>query len=85
VAAEATPDGQGYRMFAGDGGVFDFGDAQFVGSLPGLGVTPVKPVVAATSDPLGQGYWLVAGDGGVFTFGGAAFMGSLPESLVRSF
>jgi hypothetical protein len=66
-------------MFAADGGVFDFGDAQYVGSLPGSGITPDQPVSAAVSAPVGQGYWLTTSDGGVFTFGAAVFTGSLAE------
>jgi hypothetical protein len=31
---EATQSGQGYWLVAGDGGVFTFGGAAFMGSLP---------------------------------------------------
>jgi hypothetical protein len=69
---------QGYDLVAGDGGTFSFGDAHNYGSLPGLGVTPAKPIVgiAATSDS--NGYWLVGADGGTFAFGDAHNYGSLP-------
>ena len=33
-----TETGQGYWMVGRDGGVFTFGDAAYMGSLPGLGV-----------------------------------------------
>jgi hypothetical protein len=36
-----TPSGHGYWFAAADGGVFTFGDAQFQGSLGGLGLTDV--------------------------------------------
>jgi len=64
----------GYRMVAGDGGVFDFGDAQFHGSMGGKPLN--KPVVASAATPTGNGYWEVAGDGGIFSFN-APFHGSM--------
>ena len=60
-----------------DGGVFAFGDAGFVGSLPGLNVH-VSNVVGVVSTVDGKGYWMVGSDGGVFAFGDAGFVGSLP-------
>jgi hypothetical protein len=65
----------GYRLAASDGGVFNFGDFSFSGSLGGTVIN--KPVVGVASDPLGPGYWMVASDGGVFSFGAASFYGSL--------
>ncbi len=41
----------GYWMIGSDGGVFAFGDAGFVGSLPGLGVK-VSNVVKGRADVL---------------------------------
>ena len=38
VGIAATPDGNGYWQVASDGGVFNFGDAAYDGSLPGMGV-----------------------------------------------
>ena len=72
---DTTPDGGGYWMVAGDGGIFAFGDAQFYGSMGGQ--TLERPVtgMAATSD--GRGYWMVAADGGIFAFGDAQFYGSM--------
>ena len=78
MAAEATPDGGGYRMFASDGGVFDFGDALFEGSLPGEHIIPPGPIASATTYPFGTtssgddaGYWLVDSLGDVYSFGNA--------------
>ena len=78
VAAEATPDGGGYRMFATDGGVFDFGDALYEGALPGEHITPPAPIASATTYPFGTtssgddaGYWLVDSLGDVYSFGNA--------------
>ena len=72
-----------------DGGVFAFGDAQFYGSLPGLGIQPTlvrftqsdrfnafvaySGVVSIQPTPDGHGYWLVGPDGSIFTFGDAGF------------
>jgi len=71
-----TPDPTtGYRMVAGDGGVFDFGNAQFYGSMGGKPLN--QPVVASAATPTGNGYWEVASDGGIFSFGNAQFHGSM--------
>ena len=66
--------GSGYRFVASDGGVFNFGDANFFGSMGG---TPLSaPVVGMATTPSTDGYWLVASDGGIFSFGDASFYGS---------
>jgi len=68
----------GYTVLGADGGIFNFGDSQFSGSVPGLGLgVPVKAVGMAQA---GNGkYWVLGSDGGVFTFGsGLGFYGSLP-------
>jgi hypothetical protein len=46
VSIVPTADGGGYWLIGSDGGVFAFGDAGFIGSLPGLGVR-VSNVVGA--------------------------------------
>ncbi len=70
----AARTGQGYWLVAGDGGVFAFGDARFLGSTGAMRLN--QPMVAMAASASGQGYWLVAGDGGVFAFGDARFLGS---------
>ncbi|MGH9163998.1 MAG: superoxide dismutase family protein, partial [Acidimicrobiales bacterium] len=70
----AQRSGSGYRLVAGDGGVFAFGDARFFGSTGAIRLN--QPMVAMAATPSGQGYWLVAGDGGIFAFGDAGFFGS---------
>jgi hypothetical protein len=45
VSVVPTLDGLGYWMVGSDGGVFAFGDAGYLGSLPGLGVH-VNDIVA---------------------------------------
>jgi Tol biopolymer transport system component len=66
------PDGVGYWLIAGDGGVFSF-DATFRGSM---GSTPLNgPVVGMVS--FGNGYLQVGSDGGIFNFSNLNFFGSL--------
>ncbi|MGI8684124.1 MAG: sialidase family protein [Acidimicrobiales bacterium] len=74
VARPATPPRAGYRLVAGDGGVFSFGGAAFLGSTGGIRLS--RPMVGASETPSGDGYWLTAADGGVFAFGDARFRGS---------
>jgi hypothetical protein len=78
VGMAATPDGGGYWLVQGNGGVYSFGNARFFGSLPGVGVIPKAPITGIAATPDGGGYWLVGADGGVFAFGDAVFHGSLP-------
>ena len=67
--------GQGYRFVASDGGIFDFGNANFFGSTGSI--TLNRPVVGMASTPSTNGYWLVASDGGLFSYGDAQFFGSM--------
>ena len=55
VGIVATPDGGGYFLVGKDGGVFTFGNAPFLGSLPGIGVS-VNDISGIASTPDGQGY-----------------------------
>jgi len=66
---------QGIVLAAHDGGVFNYGTAQFHGSMGGRHLN--APVVGIAETPDGGGYWEVASDGGVFNFGDAAFYGSM--------
>ncbi len=75
AAMAADPATGGYWLAGEDGGIFAF-DAPFLGSLPQLGVTPVRPVVAMTAAPGGAGYRLAGADGGIFAFGSSGFYGS---------
>lgn len=78
VAIARTANGRGYWLSQTGGGVYSFGQANFYGSLPGLGIRPRSPVTDMAASPTGGGYWLVSEDGGVFGFGDAGFHGSLP-------
>jgi hypothetical protein len=71
--APASPDG--YRFVAADGGIFDYGNLPFCGSMGGQPLD--RPVVGIASTPDGGGYWEVASDGGIFAFGDAPFHGSM--------
>jgi len=75
VGIAATPDGKGYWVAAGDGGVFAYGDAGFYGSMGGKNLN--EPVIGIAATPDGKGYWLVASDGGIFAFGDAGYFGSM--------
>jgi hypothetical protein len=68
------PEANGYRLVAADGGIFDFGSAQFFGSTGAMVLN--KRIVGMADTSSGNGYWLVAADGGIFTFGDATFHGS---------
>ena len=76
ASAPATPVAvaSGYLLAGADGGVFNFGSAQFHGSAGSLHLN--APIVGMAATPDGGGYWLVASDGGVFTYGDAVFDGS---------
>jgi hypothetical protein len=65
----------GYWEVASDGGIFNFGDAGFFGSMGGQPLNAPIVGVAGTGD--GGGYWEVASDGGIFNFGDAGFFGSM--------
>jgi cell wall-associated NlpC family hydrolase len=56
------------------GAVWNFGDAEALGSAASLSLN--HPVVAITPTTDAQGYWLVASDGGIFSYGDAQFYGS---------
>ncbi|MDQ3946940.1 MAG: superoxide dismutase family protein [Actinomycetota bacterium] len=71
-AAGGTPR-SGYWLAGADGGVFNFGDAPFLGSAGGAKLN--RPVVGMATTATGDGFWLVAADGGVFNFGDATFRG----------
>jgi hypothetical protein len=70
----ARPQGDGYWIVAGDGGIFSFGGARFFGSTGAIRLN--QPILGMAATPSGRGYWLVARDGGIFSFGDAQFFGS---------
>ena len=66
----------GYWEVASDGGIFTFGDNNYLGSMGGMKLN--KPMVGMWSTGSGNGYWEVASDGGIFNFSSAApFLGSM--------
>jgi hypothetical protein len=74
IVGMAAPGNEGYWLVAGDGGMFTFGDARYLGSTGDIHLN--KPIVGMAAATGGDGYWLVASDGGLFTFGDAKFHGS---------
>ena len=75
IIGMAVADHEGYWLGGADGGVFNFGSAEFLGSLGGFDLD--EPIVGMAGHPSGDGFWMVASDGGVFAFGVAGFHGSL--------
>ncbi len=73
VVGAASVTTTGLWLAGGDGGIFAFGQAPFLGSTGSLVLN--KPVVGMASVAQ-SGYWTVASDGGVFAFGQAPFLGS---------
>jgi hypothetical protein len=65
---------EGYWLSAADGGIFNYGSAQFHGSAGALRLN--APVVGMAATPGDGGYWEVASDGGIFNYGDAPFYGS---------
>jgi hypothetical protein len=87
VGLVPTSDRGGYWLDASDGGIFAYGDTQFYGSIPALGMNPAgsglphslaAPIVGMVPSHDQGGYFMVASDGGVFAFGDATFAGSCP-------
>jgi hypothetical protein len=75
-----TPSGAGYWLVASDGGIFNYGNADFFGSVPGQGIVGQPSVVGISGTPTGVGYWLVGSNGAVYSYGDAAFLGA-PSGL----
>ncbi|MCZ7527376.1 MAG: hypothetical protein M5U14_13955 [Acidimicrobiia bacterium] len=73
----ANPSGNGYWLFARDGGIFAFGDAPFYGSTGGQGITSIVDAAVTES---GRGYWIIGADGKVYAFGDAPDLGE-PATL----
>ena len=69
-----SPSAPGYWEVASDGGIFNYGGAQFYGSTGSLHLN--APIVGMAATPDDAGYWLLASDGGIFAFGDAVFYGS---------
>ena len=65
---------EGYWSVASDGGIFNYGNALFHGSMGGQPLN--APMVGMAATPGNGGYWEVGGDGGIFSFGNATFHGS---------
>jgi hypothetical protein len=81
VGIDASPGG--YWEVASDGGIFTFGDSNYLGSMGGMKLN--KPMVGMWSTGSGSGYWEVASDGGIFNFSSAApFLGSMAGTKLNA-
>ena len=69
-------------MFATIGGVFNYGDSQFYGSLDCIKLN--EPIEGIVNTPSGGGNWMVASDCCVFAFGHAPFLGSVGGQSLAS-
>ena len=65
---------EGYYSVASDGGIFNYGSANFHGSRGGQAIN--APMVGIAATPGNGGYWEVGSDGGIFSYGNAVFHGS---------
>lgn len=66
----------GWAVVEHDGGVFTYGGAPFLGSIPGNpNIKLGGNVVSGLWTPDGMGYWLFASDGAVYGFGDASYYG----------
>ena len=90
-ASGPAPAADGYRLVAGDGGVFNFGNSAFYGSAatdaancptdPPARSMPGGSCWSIASTPDNQGYWIVSAySGRVFPFGDAAAHGQPADS-----
>jgi hypothetical protein len=66
-------------MVASDGGLFSFGDAGYLGSLPGSAIRATAVGMEPTAT--GQGYLIASSTGVVYAFGDAPALGGIPDSL----
>ena len=76
ASVPTPPPAYGYWLVGSDGGIFNFGSAQFYGSTGSIKLQ--RPVVGISPTANKGGYWLVASDGGIFAFGDAGYFGSIP-------
>ncbi len=73
IGIAASSSGRGYLLATGNGGVFNFGDARFHGSIAAWNKVQVVAIVETGN---GGGYWLASNTGRLFNFGDAGFYGS---------
>jgi hypothetical protein len=81
VNPKATPSpksGAGYYVLGSDGGIFTYGGAPFLGSVPGLNLGAKVTALRLAATRTGLGYHVLGADGGIFSFGDAPFYGSVP-------
>ncbi|MDA8295445.1 MAG: putative Ig domain-containing protein [Actinomycetota bacterium] len=74
VGMASSLQGAGYYLVSSSGGVFNYGDAIWYGSIASKHLA--TPTVAIAVTPSGRGYYLITRAGNVFCFGDAHFFGS---------
>jgi hypothetical protein len=79
-----NPTGDGYWLYASDGGVFTFGTINYHGSVPGLRRCDIASSVALRPTDTGSGYWIATQTGEVLTFGDAKHHGDSPDLVVTA-
>jgi hypothetical protein len=77
ASVSVIPFTRGFRLFAGDGGVFTFGEARYYGGAVGR---TTSRFVAMAPTPDNGGYWLAASSGAVYAFGDAHNYGDASRS-----
>jgi hypothetical protein len=82
VAMAASKGGTGYWLLAAGGGIFSFGTAPYLGSLPGVGLCATPPAKRLAASATGKGYWVVGADGSTWAFGDARNLGGLTSAGV---
>lgn len=82
VAIMSLPGVRGYAIVSDDGGVFNFGEFPFLGSLGHLVLS--APIVSAEAVVVGgaPGYRMLGRDGAVYTFGSATYEGRVEYRLL---
>ena len=83
VGLAATGDGRGYWLATSSGAVYAFGDARYLGRIPGVAAR-ADPVSAIAGLPGGDGYWLVTKSGRVVAFGAARVYGSAGSRTIAA-
>ena len=74
VAMATSATGNGYYLVSSFGGVYNYGDAPFYGSLARTHIS--SPIVGFALATGSTGYYLLAANGEVYSFGGARYFGS---------
>jgi hypothetical protein len=83
TSAVRTADGNGYWILFANGTVATYGDAAFMGAIPGQtgGHNPATAIFA-TAD--GGGYWISSALGAIYSFGDAPYQGGMSDKQLKA-